>query len=870
MHTAVLFSKAFFVRPGALRLAAVFLVLFAVLRAQSVRWEPAGGTLASGKFEEVALIFDNCTPKAEPQVPKVPGLTLVPRGSSQNISMVNFKMTKSVTYLFAARLEKKEKAVIPAFDVDTEQGKLTVASIVFEPGDNTVGQAGVSLESVANAKLVVGAPAVWAGQVFPLTYNLEVLRRYFHNLGSMPDWNPSPLVVEEWTKPERTEAKKGAEVVVNVFDRTRAYVKEPGVVTLNPATQYVNIQTGMGGGFFFNQPQLEQIVVTSDQPKIVVKPLPSPAPASFGGAVGQFKLVSNIVPTNAKVGEPITWTLELSGTGNWPDIGGLPERVASKAFQVIQPKAKRTMAENKLFDGTLSEDVVLMPTKAGTYTLGPVEFTYFDPASGSYKTEKSPSVTVTISEVPSEQPQQAGPGTQQENAGGKNDDSGDRKPQAAPGQPKPIPTDPLEGPQTAFVPLSGETLRLLCLLPFALLAGVWAYFATQRALDNDPNRSRRAAAKKMKATLLALAAAEPGKLRPLLQAWQREAAKLLGCGRAAPTAEFIASLARSPVGKKGRTPDYALWAELWKSADEVLYGVDGKLPSDWLARAKAVFAATPIPGFPFYKTLAPKNLLPWWFAAVLLAAFLLVPNQAFCGAVQSGPTPADGAQAYASGDFAVAAKAWETATLKNPTDWRARHNFGLALLQQGHHGAAVAELGAAFVQSAGDETVRRNLLVASEHAGFAPQVIGELAHNNPGSELARLLTPFGWQLVLAAAALLAAATLCVALWLGYGLRLRWAKQLLVSSLALSFVLAGLALYGLHRYGPAAERSAALVWQPATLRSIPTEVDSGQKTAALVPGQLAVVDRSFLGWEHVSFADGQSGWVRGDDLVYLWQ
>src|SRR5204862_98701 len=56
----------------------------------------------------------------------------------------------------------------------------------------------------------------------------------------------------------------------------------------------------------------------------------------------------------------------------------------------------RTPAEGKLFDVTLAEDVVLVPTKPGTYTLGPVAFTFFDPKTGAYVTKSAPRTTVTI------------------------------------------------------------------------------------------------------------------------------------------------------------------------------------------------------------------------------------------------------------------------------------------------------------------------------------------------------------------------------------------------------------------------------------------------------------------------------------------
>jgi len=51
------------------------------------------------------------------------------------------------------------------------------------------------------------------------------------------------------------------------------------------------------------------------------------------------------------------------------DVTGLPQREVSNDFQVVQPKSKRTMKDAALFEGSLSEDVVLVPTKPGTYRL---------------------------------------------------------------------------------------------------------------------------------------------------------------------------------------------------------------------------------------------------------------------------------------------------------------------------------------------------------------------------------------------------------------------------------------------------------------------------------------------------------------------
>ena len=203
-------------------------------------------------------------------------------------------------------------------------------------------------------------------------------------------------MAEDWSKPEVTERNNGGDRRVNVVFRTRAVARVPNTLKLEAATHLISVQTGTIGFGIISQPRMEQVSVTSDQPTVEVKPLPPGAPAGFGGAVGQFKLSSKVVPEKAAVGEPVTWTLELTGTGNWPDLTGLPARSVSNDFKVVQPKARRTPAEGKLFDATLTEDVVLVPSKPGTYTLGPVTLAYFDPQSGTYRTVTTPKTSLVI------------------------------------------------------------------------------------------------------------------------------------------------------------------------------------------------------------------------------------------------------------------------------------------------------------------------------------------------------------------------------------------------------------------------------------------------------------------------------------------
>src|SRR6478735_5515898 len=314
--------------------------------AQSVRWDPPGGSLGFNQVGQLALVFEDCEPDGEPKLPSVDGLQ--------------------------------------------------VAGPRYTIGDAPVGNSGLSVDDISSATLETPQKSVWAGEVFPLTYHLDVVRRYFHSLASNVEWAAAPAVADDWTKPDPAETLIRGERRVISEQTTRASIKQPGIYTLKPASQLVNLMVGSTAFGLFSQPNVEQRQIDSKPLELTVKPLPS-APPEFSGAVGEFSFASKVVPTSAGVGEPITWTLELTGVGNWPDIGGLPQREVSNDFQVVQPKSKRTMKDGTLFEGALSEDVVLVPTRPGTYRLAPVRFSYFDPKTGSYKSITSDAVTVTVS-----------------------------------------------------------------------------------------------------------------------------------------------------------------------------------------------------------------------------------------------------------------------------------------------------------------------------------------------------------------------------------------------------------------------------------------------------------------------------------------
>jgi hypothetical protein len=825
--------------------------------AQSIRWDPPGGTLAVGETTTLQLIFDGCDPKGTPLPPPVDGLTCQFSGKSSNISWINGDYSKTVSLSYAVLLTKNQSIDLPSFAIDTDKGSLRTPAAHFDPGAATVGGTGQSLESATDSRLETLPESVWAGEVFTLNYSIEATRNYYADFGrGVFTWNAAPLIAEDWSRPEAFDVNSGGQPRSGLAYHTRALIRTPGRHPVNPISQLVNLNVGVTGFGFFQQRQYQQFSVASNTPTIEVRALPS-APAGFSGAVGDFKLVSKLVPASAAVGEPVTWTLQLSGSGNWPDIQGLPAREVSKDFQVIQPQAKRTPEPGKLFDATLSEDIVLVPTRPGRYDLGSVEFVYFEPASGSYKTLQTPSASITISGT-------AASGTVA--GGGQPATAAGTIPRAdltAAPPPTELPRDPLpDTDATASLPLPSGKLAALLAAPFAALLLFWLWLALRRAQETDPRRARREACNRLAATLKDIRGmagrSTPG-LSTLLLQWQHDSTVLWEISHAAPSPRHFAAF--------GSVPAAQAWATLWTEADQTLYSIERPLPDDWAVRAEAALAASPPPPFAPRKLFLPRNLFPFLLAAGLVFSGTPSRTQAQDASEPQTHASVSGAASYRSGDFSAAEIFWRN-VLKSPSAPPSAHyNLSLALAQQNHWDEAAAHASAAFVQDPSNPAVRWQFTLACDKADFAPAPLVEFVSPGPVQRLARIASPAGWQWAMFVSAVLIAAALAFGLALSYRSRSGGRAALIAAAAALLLFLTATA--GWRAYGSAADSRAVVVWRAGILRSIPTEADTAQKTTPLAAGSVAIVNKSFLGWVRLSFENGETGWVRVEEAVPFW-
>lgn len=130
---------------------------------------------------------------------------------------------------------------------------------------------------------------------------------------------------------------------------------------------------------------------------IEVLPLPVDGrPADFSANnVGLYTIEAAIDRAKIKQGEPFTLTVTISGTGNIRviDPGAWPELEGMRRYD---PKVETRPAVGMRIGGDRIYQFLVIPERAGTLTIPPHRFSFFDPATGRYQTVSSKPIEVAV------------------------------------------------------------------------------------------------------------------------------------------------------------------------------------------------------------------------------------------------------------------------------------------------------------------------------------------------------------------------------------------------------------------------------------------------------------------------------------------
>ena len=250
---------------------------------------------------------------------------------------------------------------------------------------------------------------VYVGEQVVLTYKL-----YTKVPVSSVSLSKMPSYAGFWTKDvsDNSGSLKQSSEYVNGIEYTTAEIQKiilvpqrSGKLALDPMTMecIAQIRTESNNRrsmdpfeAFFNDPFFNRNIVnvkkelSSQTLTLDVKNLPeSGKPASFAGAVGNYSFKSNIDKTQLRTNEAVTITLTVSGTGN-VELLQMPTPVFPPDFEVYDPKITTNVNDNANgLSGTKKAEYLVIPRRAGTFTIPAIEFSCFNPSSEFYQTFSS-------------------------------------------------------------------------------------------------------------------------------------------------------------------------------------------------------------------------------------------------------------------------------------------------------------------------------------------------------------------------------------------------------------------------------------------------------------------------------------------------
>jgi hypothetical protein len=147
---------------------------------------------------------------------------------------------------------------------------------------------------------------------------------------------------------------------------------------------------------YFGSTVSKEIKVSSPTAELKVLPIPQEGrPADYGGAVGSFSVSSEVTPSSAAAGDPLTLRFHVNGTGNF-------DRVGSEMFKHLDDwktypsKSSFQAADAVGYKGEKTFEQPLIAPKPGPHTVPPLAFSYFDPVARRFQTAASAAIIVNV------------------------------------------------------------------------------------------------------------------------------------------------------------------------------------------------------------------------------------------------------------------------------------------------------------------------------------------------------------------------------------------------------------------------------------------------------------------------------------------
>lgn len=395
------------------RLIFLLLLSFQGLLAQ-VQFEAKVSKTTLGLNERLRIDFtmngdgDNFTP------PSFEGFRVV-GGPSQQVSQswINGKSSFNKSYSYFLLPQQKGSVVIKQASVEingqiykTNPVRITVTNAVELPKD-PYNAPQISAEDALHLVAEVSKANPYLNEPITVVYKL-----YFnYNVGitGARELN-KPKYNDFWSQNIEIKQLKAEEGVYNgqrcgvvVLKKAVLYPQKSGKLEIEPLTMDVDVQLPTNRRDFFGRVQIveDNKRVSAGSKVINVRALPEKGkPVDFSGAVGKFSFKATPSRTTLKNGESLELKVSVSGTGNLK-LFDIPKPVVPNSLEMYDPVHKENVSTTLSgMGGEISDSYTIITQFKGKYPIKPMNFSYFDLGSGTYKTITSPEIMINVLDGP--------------------------------------------------------------------------------------------------------------------------------------------------------------------------------------------------------------------------------------------------------------------------------------------------------------------------------------------------------------------------------------------------------------------------------------------------------------------------------------
>lgn len=328
------------------------------------------------------------------------------QSSSSSMSIINGDMTVKRSIIYTLAAPKAGTFVIPAITANYngknyQSNSLTITVSGENQQPETQNQPAAAGEGEAPAPSASGElfvdvscnkKEVFVGEQILMTssvysrYNIsgieDVKTPGFKGFWVQDIYNPKNISFEH-------KIVGGKEYLYSLWQKKALFAQKIGTLEIDPYDITFVISDGWG----FRRSKMS---AKSKTVKINVKPLPSGKPDGFGGAVGNFTVSISSDKTELNLDEPMTVKVTVQGAGNFK-LFETPNVEFPSAFEKFEPKSQENItAGNNGISGTKTFSYMVIARQNGEFVIPGVKFSFFDPASKSYKTVSTKELNITV------------------------------------------------------------------------------------------------------------------------------------------------------------------------------------------------------------------------------------------------------------------------------------------------------------------------------------------------------------------------------------------------------------------------------------------------------------------------------------------